>query len=191
MGQLPQTAHEELLGKDRGSDNVCGVNFANRKVGDFAEKNGRAPRVGLLGGRRKRHPTIDRFWARVQKNPDGCWLFAGSPCNRAGHIHIAREDGSRVYAHRFSFELHKGRVPGRLKVCHTCDVPRCVNPDHLFAGTQKQNIHDAIAKGRFAPWLHPNTIAAKHRQRSLQPTPARSEQPQGHAHVTGQGGEAR
>lgn len=131
-------------------------------------KRGRAPRVGLRGGRRVKHSTIDRFWARVQKpdRPDGCWIFAGAVCNQAGHVHIAREDGSRVFAHRYSYELHHGPIPAGLVVMHACDVPRCVNPAHLSAGTQRDNVHDAIDKGRFAPWDHPNTVAARHARKS-------------------------
>lgn len=141
--------------------------WQSANTADLAVKR-RAPRVGLLGGRRKRHATVDRFWARVQKSSDGCWLFTGAVCNRAGHLHIAREDGSRALAHRFSYELHFGPIPAGQVVMHRCDVPRCVNPDHLTLGTQRDNIHDAIAKGRFSPWTHPNTVAAKHSRRAME-----------------------
>ena len=117
-------------------------------MGFRTAKRGRAPRVGLLGGRRVSHSTIDRFWARVQKIDGGCWLFAGAVCNRAGHVHIAREDGSRMLAHRYSYELFHGPTPDGLVVRHRCDVGRCVNPDHLLVGTQKQNVHDAIQRNR-------------------------------------------
>ena len=155
----------DLFGKHRGSDNVGSVYFADCEVTNpSVARKRRAPRVGLLGGRRKRHSSIDRFWARVQKSPDadGCWLFAGAVCNQAGHLHISRDDGSRALAHRYSYELHHGPIPAGLVVMHTCDVPRCVNPAHLTLGTQRDNIRDAIDKGRFAPWHHPNTVAARH-----------------------------
>ncbi len=152
------------------SDNDCSVCFAISEDRDsLSGIKRRAPRVGLLGGRRKRHSTIDRFWARVQKNPDGCWIFAGAKTSPGGHIYLSREDGSRVSAHRFSYELHVGPVPAGLVVMHSCDVPACVNPDHLRAGTQKQNVHDAIAKGRFSPWQHPNTVAARHARKLVRP----------------------
>ena len=150
MSLRPTSVTATLRLKPSGSDNGCSVSFAGYKVCDFTEKKRRAPRVGLLGGRNKRHSTIDRFWARVQRSEDGCWLFAGAVCNQAGHVHFTRADGSRVYAHRFSYQLHHGRrrIPAGLVVMHSCDVPRCVNPAHLSVGTQKQNVHDAMGKGR-------------------------------------------
>lgn len=188
MGQPIQTDRADLFAKSIGSDNDCDVYFAICKVSKSSGRARRAPRVGLLGGRRKRHSTIDRFWARVQKNPDGCWVFTGAKCCPGGHIYFAREDGSRVSAHRFSYELHIGPIPPGMVVMHSCDVARCVNPAHLSAGTQRDNVRDAIDKGRFAPWEHPNTIAAK-RQRALKSAPTGSEQADRHAHVTNQAGD--
>lgn len=167
MSDRPETRTLDLFGKPIGSDNDCSAYFAAGKVQNpGGEKRKRAPRVGLLGGRRKRHSTIDRFWARVQKTEDGdgCWLFAGAKWSPGGHIYFAREDGTRVSAHRFSYELHHGPVPDGMVVMHTCDVPRCVNPAHLLAGTQRDNVHDAISKGRFRPWEHENTVAALRRR---------------------------
>lgn len=186
MTDCPKVRTAELPEKQAGSDNVCSVDFANCKVCEIPKETARrAPRVGLLGGRRKRHSTVERFWARVQKNADGCWLFDGAPCNPAGHIHLSREDGSRVYAHRFSYELHHGTIPDGLVVMHTCDVPRCVNPAHLTVGTQRDNVRDAIDKGRFAPWHHPNTVAARYaRKAALQAGATCAQQSDRHAHVT-------
>lgn len=175
MRHCPDTRTAVLLGKTLGSNNGWTVYFAASKIQDSPELvKRRAPRVGLLGGRRKRHSTVDRFWARVQKNPgpDACWLFTGAKCCPGGHIYFAREDGSRVSAHRFSYQLHRGAIPKGKVVMHTCDVARCVNPAHLRVGTQKENVHDAIQKGRFAAWTHPNTVAARARRRVVSPAPA-------------------
>lgn len=58
--------------------------------------------------------------------------------------------GKKHYAHRVAYELTHGPIPAGLMVCHRCDNPPCVNPDHLFLATQKGNIQDAVAKDRTA-----------------------------------------
>lgn len=90
----------------------------------------------------------DRFWLRVEKS-DGCWEWKGAR-NGKRYGHLRRPRGGMVKAHRFSWELHNGRtVPAGIKVCHACDNPPCVRPDHLFLGTQLQNVADMLAKGRY------------------------------------------
>jgi hypothetical protein len=88
-----------------------------------------------------------RFWAKVKRGgPDECWEWQGArrPFGY-GRFGIA---GKNVEAHRVSWQLANGPVRPGIKILHTCDNPSCVNPGHLFPGTQQDNIADMNAKGR-------------------------------------------
>jgi hypothetical protein len=86
-----------------------------------------------------------RFWVKV-KQTDYCWNWEGGTNGDGYGIFRIKED-TRL-AHRISFQIISGSIPDNINVCHTCDNPKCVNPDHLFTGTQKDNMLDKMRKGR-------------------------------------------
>lgn len=90
---------------------------------------------------------INRFWSKVEKTPV-CWLYHGSKAHFGYGVLFFGKEGREVRAHRFAWELLRGPIPAGLWVLHRCDVPSCVNPDHLFLGTAKDNTADMIRKGR-------------------------------------------
>ena len=96
----------------------------------------------------KRTPITERFWKYVNKTAD-CWLWTGAKTYGGyGVINSGGRDGKIIRAHRLSWELHNGPFPAELDVCHKCDNPSCVRPDHLFLGTAKDNVADMVHKGR-------------------------------------------
>lgn len=94
-------------------------------------------------------PAEERFWKQVRKT-EGCWLWMASKDQDGYGIFNGVCGGvSCTRAHRFSYVLGTGEIPGKgLVIRHTCDNPSCVNPEHLVLGTSKENSQDMISRGR-------------------------------------------
>lgn len=128
--------------------------------------------------------VLTAFIERIKKT-EYCWEWIGTITTH-GYGHFKHKQ--KVYrAHRVAFVLFKGMIPEGMYVCHACDNPKCVNPDHLWLGTPRDNAMDMVSKGRAVgnKWnhksgdLHPNTkmtsamiadikqLKGKHSQREL------------------------
>lgn len=104
-------------------------------------------------------PANERFDEKYIPEPNsGCWLWTAS-INASKYGTLNRGPFRSALAHRFSYERFVGEVPDELRVCHSCDNTYCVNPDHLFVGTVRDNVYDRIKKGR-SNYVHGEKIAA-------------------------------
>lgn len=105
--------------------------------------------MGALQKVSNRHvPFAERFERSYIPEPNsGCWLWHGRPRGSNAYGGISRH-GRTVTAHRASWELFKGYVPDGMFVLHRCDNSACVNPDHLFLGSEQDNSDDKVSKGR-------------------------------------------
>ena len=91
----------------------------------------------------------DQLERYIPEPNSGCWLWDG-PYYRAGYGIFCCRGYAEKRAHRFFYEYYVGPIPDGLFVCHKCDVPSCVNPDHLFVGSNADNMADMVHKGRSA-----------------------------------------
>jgi len=98
---------------------------------------------------------LKRFESKINKDgAGGCWLWTSASTGRYGIFWVGSTPdiyyGKRnALAHRLAFELYKGPIPKDMMVCHRCNITLCVNPDHLYVGTRKQNSEDAAKAGLY------------------------------------------
>lgn len=94
-------------------------------------------------------PLLSRFWEKVRRDPGGCWEWTGALVHGYGQLRLGRQGQGQIGVHQLSWLIHfPGCIPEGYAVCHECDNPRCVRPDHLWLGTQAQNLANMRAKGR-------------------------------------------
>jgi len=88
--------------------------------------------------------TLDAY--SVPEPNSGCWIWLGA-ANKRWHGSLGYQ-GKIIGSHRASWLVHRGKIPDGFFVCHRCDVPLCINPDHLFLGQAVDNVRDMLSKGR-------------------------------------------
>lgn len=99
---------------------------------------------------KKDEPTHLRFWRNTQiAEGNRCWIWGGVK-DQNGYGRIAYRTQA-LKAHRVAFEMRYGPISDGMVICHSCDNPSCVNPNHLFVGSQAENMQDASRKGRLNP----------------------------------------
>lgn len=147
---------ESVMPHERNTPRVCSFPDCGRGHDANGLCKGHATQVARntpLRPLQVRQTDSSRFWSKVNK--DGptqphmdtpCWVWMGAPAT--GGYGRATLDKRETKAHRVAYEIANGAIPPELLVCHACDYPPCVRPDHLWAGTTQQNTADMVAKGR-------------------------------------------
>jgi transcriptional regulator with XRE-family HTH domain len=111
----------------------------------------------------------DRFWAKVDRSTGDCWTWTAVKNNKGyGMFRLGSASLGKVLAHRFSYELAKGKIPKGAFILHSCDNGLCVNPSHLRVGNHAENMRDAASRGRSRNgWMSGKMAAMPRKNREL------------------------
>lgn len=133
--------------KDRTREYMQNRKYCSHKCRGAANKGTESPNRF-----RVHKPIIDRLLSKaIRTSEEGCWLWVGVK-NKDGYGYIRGSHRLPItLAHRASYQVFKGEIPDGYCVCHTCDNPSCINPNHLWIGTKAENNKDKVNKGR-AHW---------------------------------------
>jgi hypothetical protein len=132
---------------------VCGKQYGRERVYRHGKPNGFMPWRKTCsrecGQRLRRGPVEDRFWSKVDQSggPDACWEWTASRHQQGYGVFGYKGKVQKAHRVAYAFAKNNGELPAN-KVLHSCDNPPCCNPDHLWEGTQQDNMDDMKRKGR-------------------------------------------
>lgn len=141
----------ETCGKEfewRKHDSQPPARFCNRKCTnkDFGIKGNAKRAFWPYATNEEKNQRLINFYEQKVVKKIGCWDWNGS-CDKNGYAQLYN-GSTKAKGHRVSYQIHKGIIPEGMEVCHTCDNPKCTNPDHLWLETKKENNDDKVKKGR-------------------------------------------